>query len=287
MSMTDGWNGGEALGRAPSSQSAQPQQRASHSLYWLEQAETDLPDENCWLSANESQRLGTFRFQKRRADWLLGRWTAKNAVALRLGLPLDINSLANIEIRQAPSGVPESLVATHPALVTVSLSHSGGRSICVVGPPDEAIGCDLEVVEPRSDAFFADYFVAEEQALAACVSEAERPRILTLIWSAKESTLKALGTGLRLDTRCVLVSLPDRESPQGQESPANSGERLIGDRASDATGHWRPVWVRHIAGQVFHGWWLYSGRFVRTVVTSSPAAAPTLLAASTTGLGLA
>jgi len=32
------------------------------------------------------------------------------------------------------------------------------------------IGCDLEVVEPRSDAFVADYFTSEEQALIARAS---------------------------------------------------------------------------------------------------------------------
>ena len=67
------------------------------------------------------------------------------------------------------------------------------------------MGCDLEMIEPRSDAFVADYFTVEEQALVARASAADRSRLLALLWSAKESALKALRAGLRLDTRCVIV----------------------------------------------------------------------------------
>ena len=67
------------------------------------------------------------------------------------------------------------------------------------------LGCDLEIVEPRSDAFIADYFTAEEQALIERTSAADRSLLLALLWSAKESALKALRAGLRLDTRSVIV----------------------------------------------------------------------------------
>ena len=50
-------------------------------------------------------------------------------------------------------------------------------------------------IEPRSDAFVADYFTIEEQALVARASAADRDRILALLWSGKESALKALREG--------------------------------------------------------------------------------------------
>jgi 4'-phosphopantetheinyl transferase len=237
-------------------------------VYWLERAEADIPAENGWLTANESLRLESFRFPKRRADWLLGRWTAKNAVAIHLNLPLDAESLANIEIQRAPSGAPEVLLANQPASVVISLSHRAGRSICAVAPSGEPMGCDLELVEPRCDAFVADYFAPEEQALVGRASEADRPWLLALLWSAKESALKALGTGLRLDTRSVIVSLADP-----QPNPASRC--------------WRPLWVRQRAGQVFQGWWLHSGGFLRTAVTISPSGAPIPLRASAPAPGFA
>lgn len=75
-------------------------------VYWLEQTEADVPAENDWLNASEAVRLSGMRFAKRRADWRLGRWTAKRAVAVSLALPLDRSALAGIEIRQAPDGAP-------------------------------------------------------------------------------------------------------------------------------------------------------------------------------------
>jgi phosphopantetheinyl transferase len=75
--------------------------------------------------------------------------------------------------------------------------------LCAVAPPSAEVGCDLETVEPRSPAFLADYFTDAEPNLVARTPAAMRDRVLTLLWSAKESALKALGSGLRLDTRSV------------------------------------------------------------------------------------
>ena len=150
-----------------------------------------------------------------------------------------------MDIRPAPSGAPEVFFANQPAPVTISLSHRDGIAACAVVMSGAEMGCDLEIVEPRSDAFVADYFTAEEQALVARASAADRPWLLALLWSAKESALKALHEGLRLDTRCVVVSPFD-------ESIALNG--------------WSPLRVRYTGGVVFHGWWQLAETVVRTVV---------------------
>src|SRR5271157_5582736 len=178
-------------------------------VYWLEQAEADVPAENDWLSASEAARLNAMRFAKRRADWRLGRWAAKRAVAAYLDVPGHRQALANIEVHAAPSGAPEVFILNTAAPATISLSHRDGTALCAVAPSGAALGCDLEIIEPRSDAFVADYFTAEEQALVARVSLEDRPRLLALLWSAKESALKALHEGLRLDTRSVVVTVVD------------------------------------------------------------------------------
>jgi 4'-phosphopantetheinyl transferase len=66
-----------------------------------------------------------------------------------------------------------------------------------------------------------------------------------LIWSAKESALKALREGLRLDTRSVVVSL------------------LEG--TSDSVP-WRPLQVRCPDNSIFRGWWRNTNRVLRTLV---------------------
>jgi len=224
---------------------------------WLEQTAADLPDADDWLSANEAERLAGMRFAKRRADWRLGRWTAKQVVALYLDLPAGTPSLARVEIRPAPSGAPEVFAGGEPAPVTISISHREGRAACAIAGPGVALGCDLEIAEPRGDAFAGDYFTAAEQAMVAQVSPAGRWHLLALLWSAKESVLKALRVGLRLDTRLVTVDPAGALLPAGENS-------------------WRPLHA-HYEGQTFHGWWQQTGELVRTMVAVPAPAAPAVL----------
>ncbi len=229
-------------------------------VYWLEQTEADLPAENDWLSAGEALCLASMRFPKRRADWRLGRWTAKRILSAYLQLPSLPSFLSTIEIRPAPSGAPQVLVGGKPASITISLSHRAGTALCAVADGDVELGCDLELIEPRSQAFISDYFTAEERHALEGASEAERARLSTLIWSAKESALKALRAGLRLDTRSVTVKLAKRQSPPEDEHPRE--------------GSWRGLLVSSTDGQLFEGWWKQSGNLLRTVVGTPPPTYP-------------
>jgi len=224
-------------------------------VHWLEQSESNVPAGHRWLSAAEAQYLAGIRFEKRRADWRLGRWTAKRAVAAYLNLPDAVETLAEIEIRPAPSGAPEVFWQERTPGVSISLSHRAGVSICAVAPSAAALGCDLERIEARSDAFAADYFTAEEQELVGRAPAADRSRLLALLWSAKESALKALRLGLRLDTRSVAVSLT----------------------AANSACTWHPMSVRVSDGKLFQGWWLRTFTLLRTVIADPPPAPPILL----------
>ena len=240
-------------------------------VYWLEQSNADVPLDDDWLSPAEKVCLDAMRFPKRRADWRLGRWTAKRALAACLNTAAGSCSLASIEIRPAASGAPEAFIADRPASVSISLSHSDGNALCVIAARDTALGCDLELIEPRSDAFVADYFTGKEQALIAQAPAADRPLVSTLLWSAKESALKALREGLRLDTRLVTVSLPEAITCVGPDegTAAQNPGKL---RSSQAV--WHRLNVGCASGEVFCGWWRQAGHFVRTIVGSP---APNLL----------
>jgi 4'-phosphopantetheinyl transferase len=279
-------------------------------VYWLEQTEADLPNGGAgvprvdspgqdggdtrpeleWLGAKERVQLSAMRFAKRRADWQLGRWTAKHAVAACLQMPADLPNLARIEVRPAPSGAPEIFIGNKSAPVTISFSHRAGRAVCAVATYGAALGCDLEVIETRSDAFVADYFATEEQALVARAAPADWPWLVTLLWSAKESALKALRAGLRLDTRCVIVTLVDVLRSQYAEGEACVPEEYIKNpgfaaRQPDALSGWRPLRVRHINGQTFLGWWQHTENLLRTIVAAPPPARPLLLNVSVSSGG--
>jgi 4'-phosphopantetheinyl transferase len=227
--------------------------------WWLEQSTAEIPAASDWLSPAEKLRLDAFRFAKRRDDWRLGRWTAKRAVAAYLKVPCDPTTLARFEIRPAASGAPEMFCNDQPAEVSISITHRDGVAACAVARPEIAIGCDLELIEPRNDAFLADYFTAAEQGFVKAGSTAERVIFPTLLWSAKESALKALKVGLRVDTRCVEVSL--------------------GEKSLEEPLDWLPLTVIYTNGHSLHGWWLANGELVRTIVTIPSTPAPSFVSA--------
>jgi 4'-phosphopantetheinyl transferase len=245
-------------------------------VYWLEQNETDVPASNDWLSESEAARLDSMRFAKRRSDWRLGRWTAKLAISGYRNLPGDFQSLRDVEMRPAPSGAPEVFFAGQLANVTVSLSHRGGVAVCAATGSSVALGCDLEIIETRSDCFTTDYFTEEERALVTHACADDRPRLLTVLWSGKESALKALRLGLRLDTRSVEVSLNDVERCSAEGGLWRPADSLLALRPRGAN-QWLPFRVRCIGGQVFHGWWQSTENLVRTLVAEPPSVLPVLL----------
>ena len=73
--------------------------------------------------------------------------------------------------------------------------------------------------------------------------------LVTLIWSAKESTLKALGVGLRWDTRSVEIS------------------GLDGIQHEDIPGKWRMIQVGEQIGstRAWAAWWQCQGQFILTL----------------------
>jgi 4'-phosphopantetheinyl transferase len=202
------------------------------------------------LSGSERARLDGFHIPKRRADWRLGRWTAKCAIAQYWNLSSRLEALAALEVLPAPSGAPKVFLDGRPTPVTISLSHSSGTGLCSIAPDDAAVGCDLEKIEPRSPEFLADYFTDDEQNLVAHGPANVRDQLLTVLWSAKESALKALCCGLRMDTRYV-NAVPD-------DAPQAPG------------GEWRRISAAQINGKTFHGWWRESRNLVYTVVADPP-----------------
>ena len=197
----------------------------------------DRPRKLDWLASWERERAAGMSIPWRREDFLLGRWAAKRLLASVLGCAPG----PGLEVRAAASGRPEAFLDGQPLRLSLSISHRDGLALAAIDDAGSPLGADLEAVEPRSDAFVRDYFTRAE---IAAVAAGERDLLANLIWSAKESALKALGAGLTLDTRAVEVEL----SPGG-------------------AGGWRPLRL-HGAAE-WGGWWRTDGARILTVVTAS------------------
>jgi 4'-phosphopantetheinyl transferase len=179
----------------------------SSSIYWNLIHRSQIPQDHPmgFLSKSESIKLSGLHFPKRRADWLLGRWAAK---ALVYSLPAYRQySLDEIEIKNTPEGAPYiQPVGGGVARECLSISHSDPFALAALSPdPRLRIGVDLERIEPRSDIFLEDYFTRTELELMFSFPAAQRALLANLFWSIKEAMLKAVGVGLRRDTRSVEV----------------------------------------------------------------------------------
>jgi len=223
-------------------------------LRYLIQRRSDVPAALGFLTDFEAAAREALATPSRRDDFTLGRWTIKRAVfACLRGAAL---SFADIEVRPTPSGAPAVLLDGAPAPLSVSLSHRAGEALCCVAPARLAMGCDLEIVEPHSAAFVADFFAPEERSRWERAALEDRDLFAALTWSAKESALKALREGLRRDTRSAIVAIGD-----------------LGPR-----GRWSPLSVRLEEGDVLAGLWRRDGARLATLVTFGATAPPEPLA---------
>jgi len=234
-------------------------------MHWLATGEASVPGGTAWMSPTELARLDRLRFTKPRTEYLLRRWSAKRAVAIALGLALDGQQAARIELLNHPSGAPYVLVDGHPAGVDVSLTDRAGWAVVLVGAPGSAaggtLGVDLELVEPRSAGFVSDFLTVAEQRYVASRGRSGEPGwdvAANLLWSAKEAALKVQRVGLRVDTRTVEVSV---------------------DHDQDLAG-WAALVVTGADGTAYPGWWRRDGRFLLTIAYRQAQSPPRLLAGS-------
>ena len=226
---------------------------------WLLREAGQVPDGDGWLTEAERTAQERFVVTKRRKEWRLGRWAAKSLVAGVTAVPIE---RVSILARSHEDGLPlvHGLGRRPPR---VSISHRNGLAVAAVSPPGVAVGCDLELVEPRPAGFADDWFTPRERDLIEG-SGPLREEMTTLTWSVKEAALKAVGEGLRMDTRSVETTVG---APAVADTP---------------TGAWSAAGARVEGVGEFSGWWRRLSGHVLVVLASPGALAepPTVWANS-------
>jgi 4'-phosphopantetheinyl transferase len=210
-------------------------------LGWLTRALADVPRHDGWLSEREREIASTLRIPKRRADWRLGRWAAKAALAAWQGVPVE-----QVEVLSAADGAPEALAGGARIRVGLSLSHRAGRALVAVGGVSGTLGCDLEALEPRSPAFVREWLRPAERQLLNGLDEEQRDLAANLLWASKEAASKARREGLRLNLRQATVE-PGR---LGHGSGSWKRLRVVWEDGPAELGWWRrePGWVMAVVG---------------------------------------
>ena len=187
----------------------------------------DVPPDDDWLSPRERAVLDGLEGDRRRAEWRLGRWAAKALLG------------PGAEVLVAPDGAP--------ATDGVSISHRKGRALAVVA--EGAVGCDLEPLERRSDAFLRTVLSEAERERVEGLDDEARMLAGTIAWTAKEAAFKALRGGREI---------------RDAEATFDAG----------AVGAWHPVRVDWPDGASTSGWWRVADGWVMSVASEPPAPAP-------------
>ena len=211
-------------------------------ISWLHRSLADVPADDGWLTPAEREVLAGLRNRQAAAGLAaraLHRQGSRRSVAQRRPRPGGGARRTERRTRCVLDGAP--------AAVSLSLSHRAGRALAMIGPAGAPIGCDLEVVEPRSDAFVSEWLALSEQALVRGAVAERRALLANLIWTAKEASAKARAEGLRLNVRRAVVQAALETRP--------------------AEGGWRPLRVSWPAGQgADFGFWRAEPGWVMAVV---------------------
>ncbi len=139
---------------------------------------------------------------KRRAEWLLGRVAAKDAVRelLREAGITEVCA-ADIEIMTEASGRPvlsDRWPEAWGPPPHISIAHKDGCAVAFAGSSAlyAGVGIDIETIAERPENFIEAAFTSHEQGLIYRAAVEKRSLLLTQIWCAKEAVGKAMDRGL-------------------------------------------------------------------------------------------
>ncbi len=160
-----------------------------------------------YLAPSEQVRLATLSIAKRRLEWFSVRLAVKRLIRetcfAREGVWIPYTSIV---IHRDELGAPAvEIEGRDVGVLRVSMSHSAGVAAAFISTDASCLpGLDVERVEKREPSFAQNYFTAQEQTHVA--HDAQPEVLLTSMWAVKESVLKALGVGARVDFRDVEVT---------------------------------------------------------------------------------
>jgi phosphopantetheine--protein transferase-like protein len=202
----------------------------------------DVPGQLDWLHPSELELFGNFRFEKRKKDWLLGRWTSKNLLRESW---FNRYNLQDISILPGANRAPMVFVNGQKNPCRISISHSQDKSFCSTTIDNRMVGCDLERITKRSPAFIKDYFNESEHQLATKFQDKiSNEAFYMLCWSAKEALMKATRQGLSLHPRKTEVKEVELKSQS-----------------------WNNLTIRNLkTDQEFHGRWKMDESMVYVIV---------------------
>jgi len=159
--------------------------------------------QNSWacllLGQEERRTFQSLKSEKRRAEWLLGRTAAKDAVRALVkkqkGIELYPADVC-INSQEGKPVVSGKWVDECGQDISLSLSHKDDVAVAVAGISGN-VGVDVERLRELKPSFESAAFSEKEKSLVDNLGATERNEWLLRFWCAKEAVGKAFGVGLK------------------------------------------------------------------------------------------
>jgi 4'-phosphopantetheinyl transferase len=139
----------------------------------------------------------------RRRAFLLGRGIVRSVLGAYLGVPPG-----QVQIAVGPHGKPLLAAADAPAF---NVSHSRGL-VAIAVTAGFPVGVDLEAVDPSLDvlAIARRFLGVQEAARIARLAPADRAQEFLRLWTRREASAKASGSGFAGGLGATLAAGEDR-----------------------------------------------------------------------------
>jgi 4'-phosphopantetheinyl transferase len=155
------------------------------------------------LSADEHTRADSFRFERDRRSFIVGRGILRTIVGYYLHLPP-----ADLCFSYNPFGKPGLYDALGVELLCFNLSHASGQALYAI-TRSRMVGIDIEYLrEDFASMEIAERFFSRREVMTLRALPADmRARAFFDCWTRKEAYIKARGEGLSMPLDQFEVSL--------------------------------------------------------------------------------
>jgi phosphopantetheinyl transferase len=145
-----------------------------------------------FLHKKETGYYDNLKHEKRKKSYLIGRYSAKRAISVLT----NVDDLQEILIQ--PGVFNQPIISYKRSIdAQVSITHSGDFGAAVAFPEALPMGIDIEKIDPGKKDVMESQITNREKSLIKGMSGPDE-KMLTLLWSAKESLSKVLKTGLTI-----------------------------------------------------------------------------------------
>lgn len=153
-----------------------------------------------YISDEKRARIQRYKRYEDAQRCLIGDILARYAICRKSGLKNE-----QVVFGSNDYGKP---VLLKPDGINTNISHSGDWVVCALG--SKSVGIDIEVIKPIDLSIAERFFSREEYISLTNQPESIRLKYFYMIWTLKESYIKAEGNGLSIPLSSFSIKVEDK-----------------------------------------------------------------------------